>query len=186
MIRTINNISLFILSPFLIEIKLNESKIRVCNAMVHNPIYDGDGPVYESVQTQLETELSISLSENTTDQHYDNLHVTLNDTARYVNPPAQLQYLYTAGTNTTSNSMNTPVNRSASVSLPETTPKVIAQKKNGQERHKLHLTLSLSENDSSNSHTGEVVTKSNPSTHVAVPAGMDEPYTVMSPAGAII
>ena len=181
------NISLFILSPFLTEIKLNESKTRVCNAMVHNPIYDGDGPVYESVQTQLETELSISLSENTTDQHYDNLHVSLNDTARYVNPPAQLQYLsYTAGTNTASNSMNAPVNRSASVSLPETTPKVMALKKNGQERKKLHLTLSLGENDSSNSHTGEVVTKSNPSTHVAVPADMDEPYTVMSPAGAII
>ena len=185
MISTIN-ISLFILSPFLTEIKLNESKTRVCNAMVHNPIYDGDGPVYESVQTQLETELSISLFEDTTNQHYDNRHVTLNDTARYVNPPAQLQYLYTAGTNTASNSMNTPVNRSASVSLPETTPKVIAQKKNNQERNKLHLTLSLGENDSSNSHTGEEAPKLIPATHAVVPMDMDEPYTVMSPAGVII
>ena len=151
--------------------------------MVHNPIYDGDGTVYESVQTQFET---ASLSEDTTDLHYDNLHVSLNDTARYVNPPAQLQYLYTAGTNTASNSMNAPVNRSSSVSMSETTPKVTALKKNGQERNKLHLTLSLSGNDSSNGRRGEVVPKSIPSTHAAVPADMDEPYTVMSPAGVII
>ena len=57
--------------------------------MVHNPIlYDGDGPVYESVQTQLETESSISLSEDTTNQHHDILHVNLNDTAPYVNSSA--------------------------------------------------------------------------------------------------
>ena len=35
------------------ELKINDSTSRVCNAMVHNPIYDG--PVYESVQTQFET-----------------------------------------------------------------------------------------------------------------------------------
>ena len=154
--------------------------------MVHNPIYDGDEPVYESVQTQLETELSISLSEDTTNQHYDNLHVSLNDTAWYVNPPAQLQYLYTAGTHTASNSMNTPVNRSASVSMSETTPKVTALKKNGQERNKLHLTLSLGGNDSSNGHTGEGAPKLIPATHAVVPADMDEPYTVLSSAGIII
>ena len=36
------------------KIKLSGSRNRVCNVMVHNPIYNGDGPVYESVQTQLE------------------------------------------------------------------------------------------------------------------------------------
>ena len=106
--------------------------------MVHNPIYDGDGPVYESVQTRLkennETELNISQSEDTTDQQYDNLRVCLNDTARYVDPPV-------------SNSANAPINRSASVSMPQITPKVMALKKNGQERNKLRLTLSLGAQD---------------------------------------
>ena len=82
--------------------------------------------------------------------------------------------------------MSAPVNRSASVSLPETTPKVIALKKNNQERNKLHLTLSLGGNDSFNGHTGEEAPKLIPATHAVVPMDMDEPYTVMSPAGAII
>ena len=87
---------LFILTVFsCTEIKLSESKSRVRNIMVQNPIYDGDGPVYESVQTQLETELNISQSEDTTDQRYNNLQLSLNDTARYIDPLVQLQYLYT-------------------------------------------------------------------------------------------
>ena len=151
--------------------------------MVHNPIYDGDGPVYESVQTRLEgtneTELNISQSEDTTDRQYDNLRLSLNDTARYIDPPVQLQYLYN---NTVFNSANAPISRSASVSMPQTTPRVIALKKNGQERNKLHLTLSLGENDSSNGHTSEVAPKPIPKTCAVAPADMDEPYTIMSPA----
>ena len=143
--------------------------------MVHNPIYDRDGPVYESVQTRLkennETELNISQSEDTTDQQYDNLRVCLNDTARYVDPPV-------------SNSANAPINRSASVSMPQITPKVMALKKNGQERNKLRLTLSLGGSDSSNGHTSEVAPKPIiPKSCAIAPADMDEPYTVMSPAG---
>ena len=152
--------------------------------MVHNPIYDGDGPVYESVQTQLEgnneSELNISQSEDTTDRQYDNLRLSLNDTARYVDPPIQLHYLYN---NTVSDSANAPINRSASVSMPQTTPRVMALKKNGLERNKLHLTLSLGGNDSSNSHISEVAPKLIPKTCAVAPADMDEPYTVMSPAG---
>ena len=129
--------------------------------MIHNPIYEGDGPVYESVQTQLEgnseTQLNISQSEGTTDRQYDNLRLSLNDTARYVDPPVQLQYLYN---NTVSDSV----------------------KKNRQERNKLHLTLSLGGNDSSNSHINEVAPKQIPKTYAVAPAEKDEPYTVMSPA----
>ena len=151
--------------------------------MIHNPIYEGDGPVYESVQIQLEgnseTQLNISQSEGTTDRQYDNLRLSLNDTARYVDPPVQLQYLYN---NTVSNSENAPINRSASVSMPQTTPTVMAVKKNRQERNKLHLTLSLGGNDSSNSHTNEVAPKQIPKTYAVAPAEKDEPYTVMSPA----
>ena len=152
--------------------KLSESKNRVCKVTIHNPIYDGNGPVYESVQTQLEgnidTELNISQSEDTTDrQYYDNLRISLNDTVRYIDPPV-------------SNSVNTPINRSASVSMQQTTPRLMVLKKNGQERNKVHLTLSLDGNDSSNGHTSVIAPKQIPKMCAIAPA--DEPYTVMSPA----
>ena len=180
-----------ILSPFLTEIKLNESRNRVCNVMVHNPIYDGDGPVYESVQMHLqqegnnETELNaLSQFEDTTDErYYDNFRLSLNDMARYVDRPAQLQCLYT---NTASNSKTTPINRSTSLSMPQTTPRVMALKKNGQERNKLHLTLSLGGIDSSNSEEApSLSTHNNKHSDVTEDSDMDEPYTVMSPAGLI-
>ena len=34
------------------EMKVTESKVHACNVMVHNPIYDGDVPLYESVHNQ--------------------------------------------------------------------------------------------------------------------------------------
>ena len=75
---------------------MSESKNRACNDMVHNPIYDRDGSVYESVQNQLEINIEIELqSEDTRDQQYDNLRLSWNNTARYVDPPIHLQYLYT-------------------------------------------------------------------------------------------
>ena len=81
---------------------------------------DGDGAVYESMQTQVKTELNIlSQSEDTTDQRYDNLQISLNDTARYIDPPVQLQYLYTYNiASDDSDMVNAPINRSASLSTP--------------------------------------------------------------------
>ena len=90
LIKLVYCICLF--NTFLTEIKLNESRNRVCNVMVHNPIYDGDGPVYESVQNQLEINNETEIqSEDTTDQQYDSLRLSRNNTARYVNPPVHLQ-----------------------------------------------------------------------------------------------
>lgn len=169
-----------------IEIKLSESKNRVCNLMVHNPIYDGDGPVhmYESVQNQLEiNNESESQSEDTRDQQYDNLRLSWNDTARYVDPPVHLQYLSMNAASNTSDSVNSPINRSDSVSMPLTAPRVMGLKKNGQERNKLHLTLSLDGKDFSNNHTSVVAPNSMPEVHAVAPEDVDEPYTVMSPAG---
>ena len=155
--------------------------------MVHNPIYEGDGPVYESIQTQHESnemELNFSQSEDKTDQQYDNLRPCVNNTARYIDPPVQLHYLYTSNiASDDSDTVNTPINRSASLSMPLTTPRVMALKKNGQERKKLHLTLSLCENDSSNGHTNEVAPKLIPKSCIVAPADTNEPYPVMSPAG---
>ena len=155
--------------------------------MVHNPIYDGDGPVYESVQARFETnnatESIMPQSVDTTDRQYDNLRQSLNDTARYVDPPGQLQHLYT--TNTAfeiNNSANAPLSRSSSVSMPPATSRVMALKRNGQERNKLHLTLSLSGNDSFSNSNEEVTQKPVLKTSTVAPAVMEEAYTVMSPA----
>ena len=150
--------------------------------MVHNPIYDGDGPVYESVQTQLEINNEIELrAEDTRDRQYDNIRLS---TARYIDPHDHLQYLYTNAASEASDSVNVPINRSASVSMPLATPRVMASKKNGQERNKLHLTLCLGGNGSSNNCTSVVAPSSMPTTFAIVPEDEDEPYTVMSPTGA--
>ena len=82
--------------------------------------------------------------------------------------------------------VNAPISGSASLSTPLTTPRVMALKKNGQDRNKLHLTLSLGSNELSNSRTNEVVPKSIPKMCAVAPADMDEPYTVMKPAGVRI
>ena len=81
--------------------------------------------------------MNISQSENITDQQYDNLRLSLNDTAQYIDPPVQLQYLYTNHiASNDSDMVNAPINSSVSLSTPWTTPSVMALKKNGQERNK--------------------------------------------------
>ena len=70
--------------------------------------------------------------------------------------------------------------------MPPITPKVMAPKKNGQERNKLHLTLSLGENDCSNNHTSVVASTSIPQVHAVATEYVDDPYTVMSPAGVLL
>jgi hypothetical protein len=52
-------------------------------------------------------------------------------------------------------------------------------KKNGQDRNKLHLTLSIGGNDT-------ISPESIPTGRAVDPADMDEPYTVMSPTGGIM
>ena len=111
----------------------------------------------------------------------------MNDTARYIDPPVQLQYLYTNNiVSDDSDMVNASISGSASLSVPLTTPRVMGLKKNGQERNKLHLTLSLGSNDCSNSCTNEVMPKSIPKMCAVAPADMDEPYTVMRPASVRI
>ena len=145
---------------------MNESINRACNVMVHNPIYDGDGPVYESVQNQLEINNETELqSEDTRNRQYNDLQLSWNNTARYVDPPIHLEYLYINAASNDSDLVNAPINGSACVSMPPITPKVMAPKKNGQERNKLHLTLSLGENDCSNNHTSVVASTSIPQVH---------------------
>lgn len=185
-----------VFNVFIIEKKFSESKSRVCNAMVHNPIYDGDGPVYESVQNREETQLPADTIQSTepTDRQYDSLHVstppatsalqsdtTLN-TVRYVDQPLHLHgklFVHTKTSPSDSDAVSIP--RSTSVSIPPA--RVMALKKNGQERNKLHLTLSLG-GSGTNHFTGEVVPRSPPNASSVLADG-DEAYTVMSPAGSL-
>ena len=64
------------------EKSFGDAKSRLCNTMVHNPIYEGEGPVYESVQPQSKTSTAAAAAtllatvtvDRFSDQHYDSLH----------------------------------------------------------------------------------------------------------------
>ena len=163
--------------------------------MVHNPIYDG--PVYESVQPQFETLISVTKrgasTSNTSsvDQPCSSQPSTPTSSEksiRYVDPPTSVQASKTRCKSFLSHpsapegdAENLP--RSTSVSVP-----VI--RKTGKQRNKLNLTLTLTGTDSigtTGSHnaqnsTTEPISAVNP----VVLRDVDENYTVMSPAGALV
>lgn len=88
--------------------KCEESKQRVCQTMVPNPIYDGDGmvdedgPVYDSVRPQYETLVAVQaplhprVTPADEEMHHQASSVTEMshnkdiDVVRYVDPPIQL------------------------------------------------------------------------------------------------
>ena len=171
---------------FTTEMRFRESNnlVRVGKTMVHNPIYDGDGPVYESVknQPQLATD---------TPAQYDSLRQTIiHDVSVHVPHPDNYTNDYYCNSDTfacTDNTApgycihsnpSTETQGSHFVSVPPT--KKMALKKNGQERNKLHLTLSLAENDSNPPEREEGSFIRKPS-----PVHSDDSYTVMSPAGTL-
>ena len=189
--------------------------------MVVNPIYGGEGPLYDSVQ---------NCSQGTSNDHhdhksdtnckplqlkdldtmpshhlpvYDNLHQTSNTTVtsdflprqnetylnsvRYVDQAATLhEYGNALAKHTIANDYVQPV--TASGTMPSTKSKSL--KKNGQERNKLQLTLSLGGGDNSNASgtdtgvTGEVCLHSVQSQEQQEMA-VEETYTVMNPAGSL-
>lgn len=172
--------------------KLGDSTSRVCNAMVHNPIYDG--PVYESVQQQFNTltvtTLQTSSVSDTSADHPCNCSPPSTPTpthseksARYVDPPAQFHISKLRSKSVISHCSapsgvidtgNIP--RSTSVSVP-----VI--KKTPKQRNKLNLTLPLAGTESGNTNTtGCLMSTSGP-----ILTDVDENYTtMMSPASALI
>lgn len=155
--------------------------------MVHNPIYDGDGPVYESVQNHP------SQSRDTASQ-YDNIHCTeatytIQDNShpsgnRYVDQPVHFHKNMLVHTDKTTNdplSTSTNALKCSTCDSMLSTQKM-ALKKNGQERNKLHLTLPLHESDSiPMNEIRNAFSKSNEFQAKVV----DETYTVMNPAGAV-
>ena len=151
--------------------KFRESRGRVGNTMVLNPIYDGDGPLYESVQNERFIQLTTD-----TGTLYNNLQQTLkhqdddclSNTARYVDQPAHNALVQTKSTTFNYDPANAPEHVMCG-SVPSSTGK-LSLKKNGQERNKLHLTLTLSGN-------------ANPTKEQTY---ADETYTAMGSAGAVV
>ena len=156
------------------------SRDRVCKAMVLNPIYSGDGPVYDSIQPQIiepDPQLEAKLLSDASNQHYELLHNANDDqsssTARYIGQPIHSSQsnpfiLSTGSCSIDGDPESGRLIRSSSLSLPAT----YALKPNGQPRNKLNLTLDLSENLDS---------------PTPAPTRMceDDPYTVMKPAGSL-
>ena len=169
------------------EKTFSDSTNRVQNAMIHNPIYDG--PVYESVQPHFDTLTAATqqaLASSTTSADKSLCTTTppaLQNKAqkanRYIDQPSQQRCQSFSQSSPTDN--NTP--RSGSVSIPKA--RVMALKKNGRERNKLHLTLTLNGSDPSPTtcvpkSDGSSVTLSG-TIMCANPAVADENYMVMSP-----
>ena len=160
-----------------------KSKKKVSKVMVTNPIYERDGPVYDSVQTQdvmnSVTKSSMLQSILTTDEQDTNIYQSLSDVARYKDRPVQLHHsLYTNAASDSSDT-GTPVD-TPTESMPLTAPRIMALKNNGQERNKLRLTLSLGGNSSATM-TNENFPGSVATTNAIADA--DEVYIEMSPAG---
>ena len=137
--------------------KVTESKVCACNVMVHNPIYDGDLQLYESVHNQ-------QYQSRDTVMQYDNIQCTAASCRHQDNsiPDA-----------------NCYVDQKCTPSVTVTSTKKMSLEKDGQERNKLHLKLSLHGNDSSPT---EGIKSSFPkSSEVA-----DETYLEMCPADAAV
>lgn len=153
---------------------LSESKVRACNAMVHNPIYDGDGPVYERVHNQqsfdhLATDIKASYSAIQDDSSMN--------AVRYIDQPVCFHNNTSDINNITFNSTN-PTNTTTRVSVLSTSS--VALNKSGKKRNKSCITLSLPEN---NSHPpkGEAILKLD-TDHSG---SANETHTEMSPAGML-
>ena len=87
----------------------SEKKVELSKVMVSNPMYEGDGPVYDSVQTQdivnSVTESNMLRSILTTNGQDTNIYQSLNDTAHKIDHPVQLHH--SLHTNAASNGSDT-------------------------------------------------------------------------------
>lgn len=183
---------------FLLGKALNISTNRVHNAMVHNPIYDG--PVYESVRPHFDT-LTTSVKKDLSPSNTSASNGSRPGSstppnagngnnsqkmARYLDRPIQPRSQSLSHPSTPDN--NNP--RSTSVCAQSAT-RAMGLKKNGKERNKLHLTLTLNGSESANPASGAPCRKEeavlagdllgNDGDKRAVTTDGDENYTVMSP-----
>lgn len=142
---------------FTTEKNFDQSTNRVQNAMVHNPIYDG--PVYESVQPHFDSLTSVTKqdlsSSNTsacnspppscsTSTPPNTLGNSSQGIVRYLDRPVHSIQPHAQRSLSLSNP-STPDNdvNQLAISTQVPTQRNMALKKNGKERNKLHLTLTL-------------------------------------------
>lgn len=154
--------------------------------MVLNPIYSGDGPVYDSIQPSLNPDPHIEAKlMDSSNVHYELLHNpddhnASSSTARYIGgpllPSQSNPLLLSTGHDSDSEARDSShLFRCSSLSLPATSAtKIVALKPNGLPRNKLNLTLNLTE----------------PHGHELPPAAVsclseDDTYAVMKPAGSL-
>ena len=170
---------------------LSKPEKKVSKVMVTNPIYEGDEPMYESLQFQHERN-SVTVTESNMPQSVprangenDNFYQGLSDmhVARYIDHPTQLHHCL--HTNTASDGSNTctPTDTPTSETMPLTAPRVMALKKNGQERNKLHLSLSLGGGNNSTKNPTVANETARESVATRCDSIADEVYIEMSPAG---
>lgn len=168
--------------------------------MVPNPIYDG--PVYESVRTQFDSLTSttlkdVGMADNSVCNSQPGSPTTVSDNSvRYVDPPVAAAVQMSK---IRSNSFVTsiPLPSSARSDDPQSAPRATSisiptTKKNGKERNKLHLTLTLTGNDLNITAEPQMDQNENNPTVVTgvanqvVKADVDDNYTTMSPAGVLL
>ena len=179
---------------------LNVSTNRMQNAMVHNPIYDG--PIYENVQRHFDTltatvKQDLSLSNTSASDSprpgsstppYVGSNNNSQKMARYLDRPIQPRSQSLSHPSTPDN--NNP--KSTSVCAQAATG-VMGLKKNGKERNKLHLTLTLNENESANTGIGPSCSKEEavmvgdlPGNDGEINIHQVEPYTTVSSPSSLL
>ena len=130
----------------------SDSKRRVFNTMVPNPIYSAEeeGPVYDSIRPQYETLVAVSpqsLTERNLGDSGEEKADTV-DSVRYIDQPVHVSTLRSQSfAHTISDTSGAIPPRSFSVSNSGPPVRPMALKRNGQERNKLHLTLDLCEGE---------------------------------------
>jgi hypothetical protein len=164
------------------EKRVKDTKNKLCKNMIHNPLYDRSGPQipqYEIVSPHPDSGSSAQFIRpaSTTHPDYDTIN-TLRRTYHYrrdtpatedhVDQPAQRMSKFRRSLEAHSPPYDI---MSELTSSSMSAPSLMGLKKNGRERNKLHLTLSLGNTDLRNNH-GVVTSDS------------DDNYTILNPVAS--
>ena len=162
--------------------------------MVHNPLYDRSGPEYEIIPPRLESSTPFTqpgMDEFSTthpaNQHYDTINTAESssrqdtptaDAFHYVDPPLHRLSKFrnaSLSSNAHTHQSYDVISGSTSSSVPAASS-LMGLKKNGRERNKLHLTLSLGRQ--ADPTVGSTTAGNN---HKAMASDANDNYTVLNP-----
>ena len=164
--------------------------------MVHNPLYGRSGPEYEIVPPRPDSSTQFTLpamdearATRAVNLHYDTINTPrlssqqdtpTADADHYVDQPLHNSSEFHSTSFSSNAHIRLPydiISRSASSSMPA--PSLMGLKKNGQERNKLRLTLSLGKADpivGSNAQLGN--------NHEVAASDSDDNYTILNPTAS--